>query len=144
MEADALSRPQFEVRICPALRNKAQATADALAKVQARKAAPTDTPSSSSDKAIAGKPKSSPFEPPYVEELFVGEVPPVEEDDEGMAVLVRDNRGEGRGAAYVLMSCSFEQLNKVGPSEEGHPGLLLNDKRSFCNCSIRFFQNTSS
>jgi ATP adenylyltransferase len=67
--------PQFEVRVCPALQDKAKAKQEADAKV-----------GKSSDDEAESK-KSSPFEPPYIEDLFVGDVEGTE-GEEGMVMLV--------------------------------------------------------
>ena len=67
---------RFDIRICPALQDKAKATREADEK--------NGVTSSTADQPK----KSSPFEPPYVPELFVGDVPGFD-GEEGLAMLVR-------------------------------------------------------
>lgn len=91
---------QFQIRICPALKDKAKAKAEADAKTRAQQekgeTSSELTQSASNDngnsltvpltKETAGE-KSSPFEPPYIEDLFVGELEGLE-GEEGMVALV--------------------------------------------------------
>ncbi|KAJ9102558.1 hypothetical protein QFC21_002959 [Naganishia friedmannii] len=86
---------RFQIRICPALLDKSKAKAEAEAKVRAQQANSTPkgtaaTPGVAKDNAkkinSEEKEKRSPFEPPYVEDLFVGELEGLEGED-GMVVL---------------------------------------------------------
>ncbi|OCF33148.1 hypothetical protein I316_05193 [Kwoniella heveanensis BCC8398] len=84
---------RFNLRLCPALQDKAKAKADALASVQAenngspdRKRARTDSSSDNNNNKVKQNEKE-PFRPPYVPELYVGCMEGLD-GEEGMSVLV--------------------------------------------------------
>lgn len=92
--------PQFQIRICPALNDKAKAKAEADAKIRAQQekgktsSESTKNVSNRSEQSLTvpltketAAEKSSPFEPPYVEDLFIGELEGLE-GEEGMVALV--------------------------------------------------------
>lgn len=65
---------QFNIRLCPALQDKAKAKQEVLAQAPEAKRQKTET--------------KEPFKPPYVPELFVGAVKGLDGEDD-MSVLVR-------------------------------------------------------
>lgn len=85
---------QYQIRVCPALQDKAKATKEAAAKVKQDTGA--DAPTQ----------KKSPFEPPYIEDLHVGDIEGPE-GEEGMAVLLNK---------YAVLPEHFLVVTK---SEEG-------------------------
>lgn len=84
---------QFNVRLCPALQDKAKAKADALAAIRAEKDGSPDKKrprvTNEDDKVelVNKQNELEPFKPPYVPELFVGSLEGFE-GEEGMSILV--------------------------------------------------------
>lgn len=84
---------QFNVRICPALQDKAKAKADALAAIRAEndgspdKKRPRVANEGNKDGLLNKQNEQEPFKPPYVPELFVGSLEGFE-GEEGMSILV--------------------------------------------------------
>ncbi|KAJ9121757.1 hypothetical protein QFC22_002379 [Naganishia vaughanmartiniae] len=100
---------RFQIRICPALLDKSKAKAEAEAKVRAQQANSTSDGTATTTKDNAEeKEKSSPFEPPYVEDLFVGELEGLEGED-GMVVL------------YAVLPEHFLLVSKVEEPQNSPP-----------------------
>ena len=86
---------QFNVRLCPALQDKAKAKSEALAKVRggqdgspdAKRQRKEDT-EGFSDGSNGKQNSKEPFKPPYVEELFVGALKGLD-GEKDMSALVR-------------------------------------------------------
>ncbi|OWZ32838.1 hypothetical protein C347_02633 [Cryptococcus neoformans AD2-60a] len=84
---------RFNVRICPALQDKAKAKADALAAIRAEndgspdKKRPRVANEGNKDGLLNKQNEQEPFKPPYVPELFVGSLEGFE-GEEGMSILL--------------------------------------------------------
>ncbi|WVQ74023.1 hypothetical protein IAR50_003604 [Cryptococcus sp. DSM 104548] len=90
------SGKKFNIRLCPALQDKAKAKSDALAAVKAEredgspdKKRPRTTSSAKRDVKVPEDKQNAqePFKPPYVPELFVGSLKGID-GEEGMSILL--------------------------------------------------------
>jgi hypothetical protein len=106
-----ISASQFEVRICPALKDKRKSKEEVLAKVGVKL--------DQEDKCE----KSSPFEPPYVEELHVGELEGID-GEEGMAVLVRPQTPLRRFGTVMRTDVDRRMLGVVEQGMHGFSKVL--------------------
>lgn len=96
---------QYQIRVCPALQDKTKATKEAAAKVKQETG--NDTPSTS---------KKSPFEPPYIEDLHVGDVEGCD-GEEGMAVLL--NKYAVLPEHFLVVTKSeFRRRAQVNPADD--------------------------